>query len=143
MTNSDNTVPIWFWVVAGLAVAWNAIGAMAFYADVSQTPEQLAQHSQAIQDLYASRPGWAFAAFAVAVIAGLLGSIGLLLRKNWAVTMFWASLIAVIVQNFYSFGIAKMHTHVEGSVLLPAVVALVAIALLFFSRSCRAKSWLS
>lgn len=143
MTSSLTKAPIWFWIIAALALAWNALGVMAYIADVSQTPEQLASQSQAIQDLVASRPVWATSAFAIAVVAGLLGCIGLLLRKAWSMTVFWLSLIAVLVQQFYAFGIAEMHKHIQGSLALPIMVTAVAIFLVWFAKFCRSKNWLS
>jgi len=138
-----NSAPIWFWIIAVLALLWNAMGTLAFYMDISQTSEQLAQQSQVIQDLYQARPTWAIIAFAVAVLAGLAGSVALLVRSHWALSLFNLSLIGVIAQNFYSFGVAEMHKHIQGSFTLPLIVFLVAVGLVFFARFCRQNNWLS
>ncbi len=47
---------------------------------------------------YEATPGWLTVAFGVAVGAGVLGSIGLLLRQRWAVPCFAVSLVALLVQ---------------------------------------------
>ena len=143
MTESNSPVPIWFWIVAGIALVWNALGIMAYIADVSQTPEQIAAQSQVIQELYAARPAWSVAAFAIAVFVGTLGSLALLLRKSWAVSLLIVSLVAVIAQQYYSFGIAEMHKHIQGSTTFPAIVFLIAVFLVWFARFSRSKGWLS
>jgi hypothetical protein len=143
MTNSHSKPPVWFWVIAGLALVWNAIGVMAYLADVSQTAEQLAQQPQAVQDLYASRPVWVTAAFAVSVFAGVLGCLGLLLKKSWSSSLLWASLIAVLVQNVYTFGIAQMHKHIQSAIALPIMVVVIAIFLVWFARYSKSRNWLS
>ena len=143
MTNEKSAVPVWFWVVAVLAVVWNAVGVMAYIADVSETAADMAKQPQIVQDLYAARPGWAVAGFAVAVFAGLLGSICLLLKRNFAVPLFLASLIALLVQNFWWFGVAKSYQHFEASSqAMPALVFVISVSLWLFSRSRAAKGWL-
>lgn len=144
MTTQNNTVPVWFWVIAVLAVLWNALGVMAYLADVNQSPEQIAALSQTMQDLYAARPSWAVGGFAVAVFGGLLGGILLVLKKRIASTVFLISLIGLLVQNFYWFGMAKAHQLFPASShAMPLLVLLVAVFLLWFSRTSAAKGWLS
>jgi hypothetical protein len=76
-------VPRWFWVVAVLLVLWNLIGVAAFVGDLLTTPEMRARSMYAYdQHLYAARPGWMLVAYAVATVAGTVGSIALLLRRG-------------------------------------------------------------
>jgi len=141
--NNSVKAPIWFMVVALLAAAWNGLGVVAFVAEVMQTPEQLAQLPEAHQALYASKPTWVTGAFAIAVFGGLLGCLSLLARKSVATPLFVASLIGLIAQNTYYFLIAKVQESMPAnSFIMPAVVFVVALALLFFSRSCTQKGWL-
>jgi len=143
MTNSDIGLPKWFWAVAVLAVVWNLLGVMAYLADVYQTSEDLEALSATVQRLYALRPAWAVAAFAVAVFAGLLGSVLLLLRKRLASAILLISLISILVQNVYWFGMAKAHTLFPASQqLMPFMVIVIAVLLIWFSRSSAQKGWL-
>lgn len=143
MTNEINKPPVWFWVVAVLAVAWNAMGVLAYVADVSQSPEELASQGEIIANLYAARPAWAVGAFAVAVFAGLLGGLSLLLRVKFAVGFFYLSLIALLIQNVYWFGIAKAYQLFPASThAMPVVVFVIAVLLIWFARLSAAKSWL-
>jgi len=88
--------PPHLWIVCILAVLWNAIGAFDYAATqmrlefyMSQfTPEQLAYLH--------SFPAWAVAAWAIPVLGGsLIASLGLLLRKRWAMWLFGIVLVAM------------------------------------------------
>src|SRR5690554_5225031 len=77
-------------------------GVLAWLADVTMDESALAQMSEAQQQLYTSRPQWLLAVYAIAIFSGLIGAIGLLLRKSWAIPAFAVSLAAVIVQFGYT-----------------------------------------
>jgi hypothetical protein len=144
MNDQTAVPPMWFWVVGVLALLWNALGMMAFVAEMNQTPESLAALTEAQRNLYEIRPGWATAAFAIAVIAGLLGSVLLLMKRSWASLMFTTSVLGLVVQNYYSFVVANVHeVFGQNVIILPAAVFLVAILLLWFSRSATEKGWLN
>jgi len=133
-----------FWIIGGAALVWNLIGLVFYIGHVTLTPEALAKMSEAQQELFTSTPVWATAAFAIAVNAGVLGSLFLLLRKSWAVPMFALSLLGIIVQDVDAyllrdaFGILGIN-----SIIIPSMVLAIAIALLLYSRATKAKHWLS
>lgn len=128
--------PIWFWVVAILALLWNGIGVAAYFAQVTMSEQQFAALPQVEQQLLAAQPFWYTAAFAIAVFAGLVGSLLMLMRKRLAVRMFLLSLLAVIVQ-FAGHFIVKGHAEYISSTqgwLMPSLILFIAIALAMFSR---------
>ncbi len=71
------SVPGWFWIVAGLAVLWEAFGC---YIYVSQS---LVPDAQRVGG-YAQMESWQWGVFAIAVWSGLIGAVLLLLRNRWA-----------------------------------------------------------
>lgn len=130
-------VPASFWVLSGVAVIWNLLGVGAYFADVTMSPEDIQKLRPTMQELYATRPAWATAAFALGVFSGLLGSILLLLRKSLAIPVFVISLIAILVQNFYNFGVAGLQADDKmGNVAfaMPALIIVIAIFLIGFAR---------
>lgn len=134
-----------FWLISGAALIWNLFGLIVYYLQVSATPEQLAaQYSPEQIEFMLSTPVWATSAFAIAVNAGVLGSLFLLLRKAWAIPMFILSLVAVLVQNLNSFVLNDVIA-VFGTTpaIIQAAVLLISIALLLYSRATRARGWLS
>lgn len=142
--NEQIKLPIWFWIIAAIAVLWNAMGVMAFFAEVNQSAETLAAMSEAHRNLYETRPSWVVVVFAIAVFGGVIGSILLLLRNKLATLLFTASLLGVIAQQFYSFVIARVQDVSAGNIMIfPAIVFIIAVLLLWFSRSCAQKGWIS
>ena len=135
--------PTWFKIVAVVALLWNLLGCFAFFSDLRLTPEDLAKLPAAQQALYAARPGWAVAATAVAVFGGVLGSIGLLLGKKWALPVFVLSLLGILAQDFGLFVLAK-GASLAGpvAVVMQGIVLAVGIGLVLLSRKGIARGWL-
>jgi hypothetical protein len=80
-------------------------------------------------------PGWAWAAYALAVWAGTLGALALLMRRRWAVTLFALSLAGVVVQ----FGWTFLGTDIvarKGAVTaaFPMVIALIGTFQLWWAK---------
>ncbi|MCW8879276.1 MAG: hypothetical protein OQJ89_15045 [Kangiellaceae bacterium] len=140
--SQENKAPTAFWILIGLALVWNLLGVMAFISQMLMTPEMLAELPQAEQELYASTPTWANAAFAFAVFGGALGCIALLLRAGWALPVLLISLLAILVQMYHSFFISNsFEVFGPGRMIMPIMVIIIAIALLWFSHQVKSKSW--
>lgn len=135
--------PTWFKVVAVLALLWNLLGCLAFFSDLRLSPETLAKLPEAQQALYAARPGWAVAATATAVFGGVLGSIGLLLRRRWALPVFALSLLGILAQDFGLF-VSANGASLAGpvAVVMQGIVLAVGIGLVLLSRKGIARGWL-
>lgn len=141
---NDTALPKWFWGVAGLALIWNLMGVFGFYAHVSIGADQIAQMPAAEQALYTNAPSWVTIAFAVAVFAGLIASIGLLLRKTWAFPMFVISLLGVIAQQIHMYFLSSTFEVLgKNQMVLPALVLLIALLLAWFSHRSSMRGWLS
>ncbi|HET9484094.1 MAG TPA: hypothetical protein VFO79_09070 [Xanthomonadales bacterium] len=135
--------PKWYLPVAIAALLWNLLGCAAYLMDVMMTPEQLAAMSAEQQALYASRPGWAVAATAVAVWGGAAGCVALILRRRIALPLLVASLIGILVQDFGLFVLAD-GASLAGpvAVVMQGVVLLVGIGLVLLARKAAARGWL-
>ncbi len=132
-----------FWIVGGAALVWNLIGLVLYYQHVTMTPEAMAGFTEAQKEFFNTMPVWATSAYAIAVNAGVLGSLFLLLRKSWAVPLFVLSLLGIVVQNFNAFLLANgLDVWGSSGIALPAVVIVVAVALLIYSRGAKDKGWL-
>jgi hypothetical protein len=133
-----------FWIIGGAALVWNLIGLVFYYSHVTMTPEALAGFTPEQQAFFTGTPMWATSAYAIAVTAGVLGSLFLLLRKAWAVPLFVVSLLAIVVQNFYSFALARgLEVWGASGAIFPSIVVVVGIALVWYSRQAKAQRWLS
>lgn len=133
-----------FWIVSGAALVWNLLGVAAYVAQVTMSEDALMKLPDAERMLYENIPAWATAAFAVAVFGGVLGSLLLLLRKSWAVPVFIASLAAIFVQDYYWFFVATpLEVYGPGGMIMPAMVIVIGVLLVWYSRSASAKAWIS
>jgi hypothetical protein len=98
--------PKWFLPVAIIALLWNLLGCFAYLSDVMLKPEDIAKMSAAQQAMYHARPAWSISATAIAVWGGAAGSLGLILRKRWANLLLIASLLGLVGQDVYLFGMS-------------------------------------
>jgi hypothetical protein len=140
----DDKPELSFWIIGAFALVWNLIGLVFYYSHVSMTPEALEGFTEAQQAFFSSTPVWATSAYAVAVTAGVLASLFLLLRKAWAVPLFLLSLVGIVVQDLHAFVISDgLEAWGTDGIYLPAFVLVVAIALLAYSRGAKQKRLLT
>ena len=138
-----NSTPKWFLPVAILALAWNLIGCAAYFKDVMMSAADIAQMSAAQQALHAARPAWSVGATAIAVWAGALGCIGLIMRKRWATPLLAASLAGVVVQDISLFTMSGAAAETPAAAMvLQGLVLLIAIGLVLLARKASAQGWI-
>ncbi len=144
MSNMQSVkLPIWFWIIAGVALVWNLMGVGAYIAQVTMSPESMAVLSEAERTGYENAPAWAIGAFALAVFGGALGCVLLLLRNKIAIPVFGVSLAGIAVQMFHSFVIANsMAIYGPGAAIMPAMVVLIGAGLVWWSMNVKAKGWI-
>jgi hypothetical protein len=135
--------PKWLLPVAVAALLWNLMGCAAYLMDAMATPEDVAKLSAVEQAMYASRPGWSVAGTAIAVWGGALGCLGLSFRKRWALPLLILSLLGVIVQDIWMFGMSA-EGRASGSTVfaLQGLVMVVAVALVWLANMASRKGWL-
>lgn len=142
-TQSGPMRPKAYWWVAILALVWNLLGLAMFVVQATMDEARLATLPEAERQIFLATPGWLFATFAVAVIAGVLGALGLLLRRRWAVPMFAVSLLAVVVQFAGDYALTPVwQAYGPAGLAMPVLVMLIALALWWYSGRCRAGGWL-
>ena len=78
MTHEKVKIPIWFWIVTGLFLVWNFMGVAAFFQHISLSEEAIQAMPAAEQELYGRYPIWTKVVFALAVLCGFLGCLGLM-----------------------------------------------------------------
>lgn len=140
---TTNKPATWFWVVSAIALVWNAMGVIAYIAQVTMSAEALQALPENERALYESAPAWATAAFAIAVWGGALGSILLLIRKKWATAVLIISFVGIIVQMIHSFFIANsIEVYGLGGLVMPLMILIAGAYLIWFSRKSTAKGWL-
>lgn len=143
MTNGSVKPPSWFWVVSILALLWNLMGVGAYLTQAFTPDDIIAQMEQAMQDLINQTPAWVTAAFAIAVWAGALGSLLLLLRKKLAHIVLIISFIGIVVQMFYNVFISNsIEVYGPGGLAMPIMTLLIGIGLIFLAKKGISAGWL-
>ncbi len=143
MSHPLEKAPTYFWIVSGVFLLWNLMGVMAFVMQITMSPETLATLPEGERALYESTPAWANAAFGLAVFAGTLGSLFLLLRKAWALPALVASLVGIAVQLFHAFALSDaLQVLGPGGLVMPILVTVGGVGLLFFARSAQSRRWI-
>jgi hypothetical protein len=136
-------LPVWFWIVAALALLWNLAGIYAYWSHVTLSDEALAALTEAQRSMYLGMPAWATAAFAIAVFGGVAASLALVFRSRFSVALFGISLAAVVVQMFQAFVLANaLNVMGASAAIMPSTIIVIAIAMLWFSTMARGKGWL-
>jgi hypothetical protein len=108
------------------------------------SPAILEQLPEAQRAMVEATPAWAIGANAIAVFAGVLGSLFLILKKNLAGPMLMISLAGILVQDFHSFAMAGAQEFTGiGGMLLTAAVLIFAIYLVMLARKAKASGWTS
>ncbi|WP_242204709.1 hypothetical protein [Aestuariivivens insulae] len=144
MTNSSTgKPPIWFWIVSILALIWNGMGAMQYVGQAYMTESFKSQYSAEQLEVFTNLPAWYTAAFAFAVWGGVLGCIGLLLRKKWAKGLFLISLLGIIVQMFHNLFVSDSSiTYGPFVIAMTIMIPIVGILLVILSKKAIAKGWI-
>jgi len=134
---------MFFWV-SGAALVWNLLGVMAYVGQVTMSPDALNAIPEEQRTLYENIPAWVTSAFAIAVNAGAIGCLLLILRKSLALPVLIVSLAAVFVQMFHNFFLSNaVEVMGAAAVVGPVFVILIGIYLVWFANDAKAKGWIS
>jgi hypothetical protein len=133
--------PAWFRIVALLAVLWNAFGFFQYLSSVGLFGDPMASLTEAQRTAAEGIPAAIIGAFAIGTIAGLIGSLGLLLLKRWAFPVLVVSLLALIcLEGWIVFLSGALDAF--GGIALPATIILVALLLAWLAYHARQRGWL-
>lgn len=141
---TGNKPPKLFFWIGGIALVWNLIGVGFYVLQVTATPEAMAQLTDAQQEFFANRPAWATSAFAIAVNAGAIGSLLLILRKALAVPVLIISFAGVLVQDLHAIVLSNgMEAFGTDGLVQAAPVILIGAFLIWYALQSKEKGWLS
>jgi hypothetical protein len=73
-----------FYIIGIAALIWNLIGVMTYVMQVTMSDAAMAALPEEQQAFIQNSPVWVTAAYAIAVNAGALGCVLLLVRQSWA-----------------------------------------------------------
>ena len=129
--------PVWFWIISVLALIWNGMGVNQYLQQAYNTEAFKSMVSTEELEMIGQLPTWYTAVFAIAVFAGALGCILLLLRKKLAYFVLLLSLISVLFQMGYITFSINM-----ANIMTPFIV-IAAVLLVLFSKHSKKKNWIN
>ena len=136
--------PLWSRVVAVLALLWNLVGLFMFWQEMTLTPEAVAALPPAQQQIHAAMPQIAHVFFGIAVAAGVIGSVGLVLAKRWSVPLLLLSFLGIVAQMGTAFATTPVWPLMGmAGVLPPLFLILVCLLVWLFARMSARRGWLS
>ena len=138
---SKPEVPAWFWAVAIGALLFEGAGGFLFANSLTLDPATLPLDQRAVYD---ATPQWMTIAWAVAIGAGVVGAVGLIMRRRFAEPALLVSLIAVAVQFSGIFLVKQLRELTpEDHLLVPVVIVVLAYAIWQTSKLAHRRGWLS
>ena len=135
--------PVWFWVVSVVALLWYLMDTSAFFMRLFMTESDITSMPENQQHLYRDMPLWVNIVFAGEVFGGMLGSIALLLRKQWALPLFVISILGTLAQTsniwFLTDAISAMGA---SAIVMPLVAIIIGAAMFVLTKFAISKRWL-
>ena len=136
--------PMHLWIVGVLALLWNFMGVFDYLASLLELEFYMSEFPPEMLEWIDAMPAWATAAWAFGVWGAFAGTIGLLLRKKWAVVAYAVSLGGLLVSSIYSYILTDaMEMMGSGAVFMNIAIWAVAIFLLFYAWAMAKKGVLS
>jgi hypothetical protein len=127
---------------AGIAsLLWNVFGVAAFIMQATMSAEALSSLPADQQELWGDMGIATWIAYAVAVGAGTLGALSVILCRKWAVPLFLLSVAAIALQFSYPM-VYALGNDLMSLMIFPAFIFVVAIAQWLFARKWRDAGWL-
>lgn len=128
--------PVHFWIVAVVALLWNAVGAFDFVATQVKLEPYMSNFSEEQLAFFHGIPPWAVTTWGIATLGALLGSLALLFRLRFAYHLFIVSLLAMLATSFENFVLSN-GTEIMGAagVIFSGVIATISVFLVFYSQA--------
>ncbi len=132
--------PWHLWVVGGVSLLWNTMGALDFTMTQLEVTAYLKGMTSAQLEYIYGFPLWSVLAWCIGTWGSVLGSLLLLLRQSLAFHFFAASFIGMVLTTIYSFGLSdglKIMGGGAGMILFNATIFVISVLLLVYARAQR------
>lgn len=139
MNREPHRTPLHLWVVGILSLLWNAVGCFDYLATKLRLDFYMSQFTEAQLEYFYGFPAWLSIFWALGVWGALVGSLALLFRSRWAVTLFAVSLLGMIVSTVYTVFLTNgLDIMGAGGAVFSGVIFVIGVLLLFYARRMRA-----
>ncbi len=132
-----------FYIISIAALIWNLVGVMTYVMQVTMTDAAMAALPAEQQAFIQNSPVWVTAAYAIAVNAGALGCVLLLVRQSWAYLVLVVSFAGILIQNLYGYFMGgAVDVYGAAGVGLSVAVMAIGVFLIWYAKDATDKGWL-
>lgn len=132
--------PIHLWIIGVITLLWNLVGAVDYVMTQTHNAAYMAKFTQAQLDYYYGLPAWYVFFWALAIWSSVLGSVLLLMRKRLAAPVFLVSFVSMAISTVYTWGFTNgLEMMGAGGMVFAAVIFIVALGLVWYSRAMKAR----
>lgn len=133
-------VPGWFMAAAIASLLFMALGCVMFLLHVTANPATMPIEQQTAM---LAEPSWVKIANGVAVIAGVIGAVLLVLKRRMAEALLLVALIATIAWLLGLVVVQDLRENMSANDLIVAiVVTAITWTIFWFARRSRRRGWL-
>ncbi len=134
-TGTRPKAPMHLWIVGVLALLWNFMGAFDYLATQLKLESYMGNFSEEQLEYFYGIPAWAVSGWAIAVWIGLVGTVGLLLRRKWSVMAFAISLAGLAISSIYTLFLSNgLEINGTTGIIMTVVIFVVSIFLVWYSK---------
>ena len=139
MTKKPIKPPIWFWIIAVMAVLWSLIGLYDYVMSMTMNQAYLASFGQEMLDFLKVMPIWAKLSWGLAIAGSVLGSLALVLRRSIAYPLFALTIVVMAISFAYQFTIDAKPKPDTAMLIMTVLIWAIAIFLVWFARTAKNK----
>lgn len=126
--------PIHLWIVGILALLWNLMGAWDYLATQLELEFYMSKFTEEQLNYFYSYPAWTVAGWATAVWVSVVASVGLLLRKKWALWAFVISFVGLLVSSLYTLVLTNgLEVMGSAGAIFTVIIYVIEIGLILYS----------
>ena len=134
-TGARPKAPIHLWIVGVLALLWNLMGCFDYLATQLKIESYMSNFSEEQLEYFYGFPAWAVSGWAIAVWIGLVGTVGLLMRRKWSVIAYIVSFVGLAVSSIYTLILSDGLKIMGGAAtVMTMVIWVISIFLIWYSR---------
>jgi hypothetical protein len=142
-TDKPGGVPIWYWIVAGVATLFNAGGVMAYLTSQFDPAGSTAGMTAEQAAYFLSYPAWYVAIYALTTHLSLAGGILLFLRRSWAFHAFGIAALLYAFSIIYHYVLNDVFATLPAGIhAFNAVIGIQLVIFAVFARWATGKGWL-
>ena len=127
--------PMHLWIVGVLALLWNFMGCFDYLATQLKLESYMSNFSEQQLEYFYGIPAWAVSGWAIAVWIGIVGTVGLLMRRKWSVIAFIISLVGLALSSIYTLGMSNgLEIMGTSGTVMTILIWVVSIFLVWYSK---------